>query len=148
MSGFFTCIVTKPGRALWNVGGFLKKKDADHHEEIIDKYGLKDTSIANRTWVRVEMWPKGDLGDLWEDFDQEDWEFAVDEPSTVEWITDKHEKAAREALEQCIKSITKRRIMRRRKASPNTHFVVVSTLTPLYFTTTVSASNMTSSTWI
>ena len=53
-------------------------KKTNDHEPLVTKLGLKDNRLLNRNWVRIELWPCGDL------FSQavNDWEVKVDDRKT------------------------------------------------------------------
>ena len=81
-------------------GVLRPKNDADFfchsHEKMIEEYGLKDDSLINRKFVRIEVAPKED-----DSYNTpiSDWKFVVDEKGTLpEWFdAQKAEAKCREA---------------------------------------------------
>lgn len=102
MCNFFSCLITKPAKVLWD-------KNIDSHEKLIQKFELNDNQIR-RTWCRVEVLPvKKSLTEALKKFNKKDWEVKIDEvlgfanDNQIDWWSEKHEKAAFSALKQCIK---------------------------------------------
>ena len=107
MCNFYSCIVTKAGNV-------LEEPRVKNHEAIIELHKLKDDKLVNRTWARIELEPEDLLENL-KKFNKKDWKFIIDEPKTIDWINDKHEKACYAALERWIKKNVYKETSRRTK---------------------------------
>ncbi len=104
----FSCIVTKGKRVLT-----CEDYDIHEHEEIIKEHHLKDDKIVNRTWIRIQVYPKmlDDIQDYTSNVDN--WIVEVDEWTTLtEWFTlnqevyeDKCRKAAKKWQDKCVNSV-------------------------------------------
>ena len=74
----FSCIVTKGKKVL-----ICENSNIHSHESIVEEYNLKDVSLINRNWVRIEVYPK----DYNYTLDVNTWKFQVDEEETLpEWF--------------------------------------------------------------
>ena len=75
----FSCIITKAKKVL-----VCENPNIHSHEEIVKEHNLKDTSLINRNWVRIEVYPE--YYSYTSEVDT--WEFRVDEFDTLpEWFT-------------------------------------------------------------
>jgi hypothetical protein len=86
----FSCVVTKKGKVLWQAG-------MDSHDELIDKYKLKDDTTDGDVigFCKIEVTP--DDGYL---HPEGKWTLKVDENTTPRWWNKTKEKAALEACEE------------------------------------------------
>ena len=72
MCNFWSCLLTKDGKVLWD-------KDIKSHEDLIERFGLEDKQLKDRSFVRIEITPRGDILSK----KRGDWSYKVDEPGTV-----------------------------------------------------------------
>ncbi len=88
----FSCIVTKGKKVL-----ICENPNIHNHEDIIKEHNLRDVSLINRTWLRIEVFPKNNDYTL----NVDTWIFQVDEVNTLpEWFTlnkETYEKFCRKA---------------------------------------------------
>ena len=73
MCKFFSCLVTKDLKVLWN-------KDIASHEDLVRKFNIKDDKLENREFVRIEISQK-DTKIFTKN--TSDWQFNVDEKGTL-----------------------------------------------------------------
>ena len=71
MCNFWSCIITKDMKVLWD-------RDITSHEELVKKYSLKDDKLENREFVRLEIKPTDIRSKR-----KSDWMFKVDEEGTM-----------------------------------------------------------------
>lgn len=100
MCKYFSCIVTRDLKILWEPG-------TNSHEEIIKKHGLKDDKLEDRDFVRIELTPNGDAeksGIFTRE--RKDWEHKVDEKGTLPaWYTQNASKAEELVWKAALKSL-------------------------------------------
>ena len=84
MCDFYSCILDRKGKL------YDDPTKTDSHEDLIEKFNLKDNKLKNRDIVRIEVNPDWDA--LKKKFNKKDWTYKVDEPSTIpDWYM-KNEK--------------------------------------------------------
>jgi hypothetical protein len=71
MCNFWSAILTRDGRVLWD-------KEIVNHTELITKFGLTDTKLLDRDFVRIEITPKNILSKK-----KSDWTYKLDEEKTA-----------------------------------------------------------------
>jgi hypothetical protein len=74
MCKFWSCILTKEMKVLWD-------KDNSSHDNLISSAKLKDDKLENRTFVRIEVSPKTDIGIFSKK--RSVWTLKVDEEGTL-----------------------------------------------------------------
>jgi len=85
MCNFWTCILTRDLRVLWD-------RDIKGHEELIAKFKLKDTTLEDCDFVRLEIVPDKLISKK-----PSDWSYKVDEAGTLPKWYSQH-RAAMEAI--------------------------------------------------
>jgi len=95
MCKYFSCIVTKGGKALW-------LKNSMSHEDIIREYKLDDmrTDYINLSFIRLEIIPKGKITR-----NKKDWVLNVDQHPQPDWYIldpEKYNKYAWDAWRESI----------------------------------------------
>ena len=96
MCNFFSCIVMKNKRVVWEAG-------INNHHEIVEKYEIPDNEEDQQKmqFARVEILPPtGEDGVF--DKNIGNWTLTVDERIRPEWFSPSHEKAAFCALKECL----------------------------------------------
>jgi hypothetical protein len=73
MCNFWSCLLTRDGKVLWDPA--IKS-----HEELVEKYGLKDAKLQDRDFVRLEITPPNN--DVMNK-KRGDWKYKVDEEGTL-----------------------------------------------------------------
>lgn len=79
MCNFFSAIVTKNLKVLW-------EKGVTSHEELVKKHKLKDDKLENRDFVRIELTPEGNGAKnaiFTGSTEKADWRYKVDEQGTL-----------------------------------------------------------------
>ena len=90
MCNFFSGIITREGVVYHNAA------ESDSHEDIISKFGLKDTDndTAQMDWARFEITPPNN--DVFKPFSQ--WSFRIDQRITPDWLNDGYKVFCFDAL--------------------------------------------------
>jgi hypothetical protein len=99
MCNFFSCIVMKNKRVVWEAG-------INNHHEIVEKYEIPDSEEDQQKmqFARVEILPPNNEDGVF-DKNISNWTLTVDERIRPEWFSPAHGKAAICALEECLSSV-------------------------------------------
>ena len=97
MCSFFSCIVTKEGKVVWDV-------EKDSHDDLLIMAGIADKTADpdKMRFARVEITPPN--GDVFEK-DIKKWTLKVDQTITPHWFTEHTEKLCFGALKECLAEV-------------------------------------------
>ena len=119
MCEFFSCLITKQGKCVWD-------RNTASHEELVAKAGLADGKLKDREFVRCELTPEKPM-----DFfsPASEWTFKVDEEGTLpKWFNERRaEQAARKAVGECLKPLNLKEVKRFIDSIPRVKFYSMNT---------------------
>ena len=93
MCNYFSCLVTRDKKVLWS-------EKTNSHEDLIEKFGLKDNKLEDRDFVRVEVTPQDKPNR-----NVEEWAFKIDEVGTLpDWFNLNQEEIKEKVLVEALVS--------------------------------------------